>query len=212
VTPQETVNQNIATGAVAGSLIGGGLGAAIGSASGHVGTGAAIGAGTGLLLGTLAGSDRGYAYGRSAQRRYDTAYQQCMYAKGNQVPGVVEPSRRVHRRMPPPPPPDLDSTPPDYPGSYDAPGQPSGSNTLIAENCGNNRLTYFMQHAIVNLLLPVISYIPSLSTSLSINLIQKKHANPAIKIAMGVIKSAVLKPMRSEIRPMIIGDIASPRA
>ena len=54
VTPQETVNQNIATGAVAGSLIGGGLGAAIGSASGHVGTGAAIGAGTGLLLGTLA--------------------------------------------------------------------------------------------------------------------------------------------------------------
>src|ERR1700690_1044188 len=125
VTPQETVNQNTATGAVAGTLIGGGLGAAIGAASGHVGTGAAIGAGTGLLFGTLAGSDRGYAYGRSAQRKYDTAYQQCMYAKGNQVPGMVEPSRRVHRRMPPPPPPDLDSTPPDYLGTYDAPGQPS---------------------------------------------------------------------------------------
>ncbi len=125
-TPQETANRNTATGAVAGTLIGGGLGAAIGSAGGHVGTGAAIGAGTGLLLGTLAGSDRGYAYSRSTQRRYDVAYQQCMYAKGNQVPGIVEPSRRVHRRMPPPPPPDLDSTPPDYPGSYYAPEQPLG--------------------------------------------------------------------------------------
>lgn len=122
VTPQEAVNQNTATGAVAGTVIGGGLGAAIGSASGNVGTGAAIGAGTGLLFGTLAGADRGYVYGRSVQRRYDIAYQQCMYAKGNQIPGMVEPTRRVHRRIPPPPPPDLDSTPPDYPRSYDAPG------------------------------------------------------------------------------------------
>src|ERR1700690_4497303 len=32
-----------------------------------------------------------------------------------------------------------------------------GSRTLIAENCGNNRLKYFMQHAIVNLLLLGIS-------------------------------------------------------
>ncbi len=35
-TPQETVNQSTATGAVAGTVIGGGLGAAIGSAAGHV--------------------------------------------------------------------------------------------------------------------------------------------------------------------------------
>ena len=121
VTPQETVNQNTATGAVAGTIIGGGLGAAIGSAGGHTGTGAAIGAGTGLLFGTLAGSDRGYAYGRSAQRQYDIAYQQCMYAKGNQIPGIVEPKRRVYRRLPPPPPPDPDSPPTDYPGNYAAP-------------------------------------------------------------------------------------------
>src|ERR1700690_1927968 len=122
VTPQETVNQNTATGAVAGTLIGGGLGAAIGSASGHVGTGAAIGAGAGLLFGTLGGSDRGYYYERSVQQRYDIAYQQCMYAKGNQIPGTVEPTRRIYRRIPPPPP-DLDSIPSDYRGSYDAPGQ-----------------------------------------------------------------------------------------
>ena len=121
VTPQETVNQSTATGAVAGTVIGAGLGAAIGSAAGHVGTGAAIGAGTGLLFGTLAGSDRGYYYERSVQRRYDIAYQQCMYAKGNQIPGTVEPTRRVYRRTPPPPPPDPDNTPPDYPGTYHAP-------------------------------------------------------------------------------------------
>ena len=121
VTPQETVNQSTATGAVAGTVIGAGLGAAIGSAAGHVGTGAAIGAGTGLLFGILAGSDSGYYHGRSVQRRYDIAYQQCMYAKGNQIPGTVEPTRRVYRRTPPPPPPDLDNTPPDYPGTYHAP-------------------------------------------------------------------------------------------
>ena len=114
--------------------------------------------------------------------------------------------------MPPPPPPALGSTPLIIPEVMMLLGSLRGSNTLIAENAGNNRLTYFMQHAIVNLLLPGISYIPSLATSLSINLIQKKHANPAIKIARGVIKSAVLKPMISEIRPMIIGDIASPMA
>jgi hypothetical protein len=119
VTPQETVNQNTATGAVAGTVIGGGLGAAIGSAGGHVGTGAAIGAGTGLIFGTLAGSDRGYYYGRSVQRRYDIAYQQCMYAKGNQIPGIVKPARRAYKRIPPPPPPNLENAPADYPGSYE---------------------------------------------------------------------------------------------
>jgi uncharacterized protein YcfJ len=123
ITPQETINQNTAAGAVAGTAIGGGLGAAIGSAGGHMGTGAAIGAGTGLLFGTLAGSDRGYAYSRSVQRQYDIAYQQCMYAKGNQIPGVVEHRRPVYRRQPPPPPPppDRDTPPADYPGNYTPP-------------------------------------------------------------------------------------------
>jgi len=113
-SPQDTANQNTATGAIVGTIIGGGLGAAIGSAGGHLGTGAAIGAGTGLLFGTMAGADRGYAYSRSAQRRYDIAYQQCMYAKGNQIPGLMEQERRVYRRTPPPPPPADYYTPPDY--------------------------------------------------------------------------------------------------
>ena len=123
ISPQETANQNTVAGAVIGTAIGAGLGAAIGSASGNVGTGAAIGAGTGLLVGTAAGADRGYYYGRSAQRRYDIAYQQCMYAKGNQVPGVREPLRREYRRIPPPPPPDFNGTPPDYHENQAAPDQ-----------------------------------------------------------------------------------------
>ncbi len=92
--PQAVANQNAATGAVAGTAIGAGLGAAIGAASGSAGVGAAIGAASGLLLGTAAGANAGQASGYEAQRRYDIAYEQCMYAKGNQIPRVM---RRVYR-------------------------------------------------------------------------------------------------------------------
>jgi len=102
-SPQETANQSTAAGAVAGTIIGAGLGAAIGSASGDVGSGAAIGAASGLIVGTSAGASSGRVYGWEAQRRYDIAYQQCMYAKGNQIPGAVTRTRPA-RRMPPPPP------------------------------------------------------------------------------------------------------------
>ncbi|HTZ18897.1 MAG TPA: YMGG-like glycine zipper-containing protein [Dissulfurispiraceae bacterium] len=114
-TPQETVNNSTATGAVVGTAVGAGLGAAIGAAGGHVGTGAAIGAGTGLLVGTAAGANAGQVYGRQAQRRYDIAYIQCMYAKGNQVPGARRVQRLRRVPPPPPPPPDFDSEPPVYP-------------------------------------------------------------------------------------------------
>jgi len=102
LTPQQTINQNTAVGAAAGTLLGAGLGAAIGAASGNPGMGAAIGAGSGLLGGTLAGASAGQAYGWEAQRRYDIAYQQCMYARGNQVQGAVQ---NIHRAYPIPPPP-----------------------------------------------------------------------------------------------------------
>jgi len=120
-SPQETANQNTITGAVVGTALGAGLGAAIGAAAGHAGTGAAIGAGSGLIVGTATGANAGQVYGREAQRRYDNAYVQCMYAKGNQVPGVVQSHR--YRRVPPPPPPpppDLGSEPP----MYEAPPPP----------------------------------------------------------------------------------------
>lgn len=124
LSPQETIKQNTATGAVVGTVIGAGLGAAIGAASGSSGVGAAIGAGSGLLVGTASGANAGQYYGWEAQRRYDIAYTQCMYAKGNDVPGMVTQPRR-YRRIPPPPPPDLRSEPPMYSPSYPAPLPPA---------------------------------------------------------------------------------------
>jgi hypothetical protein len=72
--------------AVVGTAVGAAAGALIGSASGDAGEGAAAGAGSGLLLGSAAGSGAYAASGDLLQRRYDTAYVQCMYAKGHQVP------------------------------------------------------------------------------------------------------------------------------
>ena len=109
VSPSETVNKNLAGGAAVGTVMGAGLGAAIGAAHGKPATGAAIGAGSGLIGGTAAASGPAYAAGHEAQRRYDNAYQQCMYAKGNQIPAsVAAPPRTPPKRsrwIPPPPPP-----------------------------------------------------------------------------------------------------------
>ena len=91
----QTVNENLAGGAIAGGALGAASGALIGAASGNVGPGAAIGAGAGLLGGAFLGSTQGYGAGGEVQRRYDNAYQQCMYAKGNQVPGQVQASNVV---------------------------------------------------------------------------------------------------------------------
>jgi uncharacterized protein YcfJ len=113
-TPADTVNQNIAGGAVVGTLMGAGLGAAIGAASGNAGTGAAIGAGIGALGGTAVASQPAFAAGGDAQRRYDIAYQQCMYTKGNQIPGAQRESRRA-QWVPPPPPPGYYRRPPSVP-------------------------------------------------------------------------------------------------
>jgi hypothetical protein len=121
-SPQDLANQNTAAGAVVGTAAGAALGAIFGAASGHAGTGAAIGAGTGLLAGTAVGASSGQVSGMQAQRRYDIAYQQCMSAKGNQVPGAgpVPPPARVETAPPAvvemaPPPPVLVSTPPPPP-------------------------------------------------------------------------------------------------
>ncbi|MGO9613670.1 MAG: glycine zipper family protein [Dissulfurispiraceae bacterium] len=118
LSPQQVANQNTAAGVIGGTLIGAGLGAAIGAATGGAGAGigAAIGAGSGLLIGTAAGANAGQFYGWQAQRRYDMAYQQCMYANGNLIPGVVSRTRNVQSVPPPPPPPGYGSAPQPPPG------------------------------------------------------------------------------------------------
>ena len=93
-TPNEVAQQNAVTTAAAGVAIGTAAGALLGGREG-----APVGAGVGLLAGTSAGTEQGAYAQRDTQWRYDIAYQQCMYAKGNQVPGVAAPAY-----LPPPPP------------------------------------------------------------------------------------------------------------
>jgi hypothetical protein len=106
ISPDEAAGNTLASGAVIGTLLGAGLGALIGSTTGDAGAGAAIGAASGLVFGTAAATDPAYAAGYAAQRQYDNAYVQCMYAKGNQIAG-----RSSTRGTSPPPPPPPDSTP-----------------------------------------------------------------------------------------------------
>lgn len=126
LSPDEISQQSTVTGAGIGTVLGAGLGALIGSASGNAGVGAAIGAGSGLLIGSTAGADQGRVYGYEAQRRYDSAYLQCMYAKGNQVPGVLAPRKSRKYSNFPPPPPAPDSAP-NYAPPPDAQAPPPGT-------------------------------------------------------------------------------------
>jgi hypothetical protein len=115
-----TSAQQASTASLIGSAaVGTALGAAVGAASGgHGATGG--GAAVGAVLGTAVGaSEAGYA-GRSVQRRYDIAYQQCMYARGNLLPGM---SAAAYQSAPPPPP--AGSPPPPPPGA--PPPPPPGS-------------------------------------------------------------------------------------
>jgi len=105
IAPREVANQNMVGSAVVGTAIGAAAGALAGGNQG-----AATGAAIGMVAGTASGSSQaGYA-GADAQRRYDIAYQQCMYAKGNQLPGygyrqpAAAPSGGTPHYYPPPPP------------------------------------------------------------------------------------------------------------
>jgi len=78
---------DIAAEAFAGSAAAGvAIGATVGGLlGGH--DGAASGASMGLLSGSMIGVEESRFSAFDAQQRYDIAYQQCMYAKGNQLPG-----------------------------------------------------------------------------------------------------------------------------
>ena len=83
---QQVADPAGANAAVGAALIGAAAGAAIGAVTGQAGQGAAIGAGTGLLFGSAAGANASSWNNVTVQRRYDNAFLQCMYAKGNQIP------------------------------------------------------------------------------------------------------------------------------
>jgi hypothetical protein len=149
-TAQQAANNAAAAGAVTGAAVGAVAGAALGGRSG-----AGVGAGTGLIVGTMAGTGSSAATGYDAQRRYDQAYIQCMYASGHRVP-VVEGGYRPQSvpapapaarpaalppgvppppaGMPPPPPPSVSpgpvspvTVPPPPPGTPPPPPPPLGT-------------------------------------------------------------------------------------
>jgi uncharacterized protein YcfJ len=93
-SPNEVASKNAVTTTAAGVAIGTTAGALAGGREG-----APVGAAVGLVTGAAAGSDQAAYASRDTQWRYDIAYEQCMYAKGNQVPGY-----QFQRQMPPPPP------------------------------------------------------------------------------------------------------------
>ncbi len=111
-TPGRAASESGVTSAAIGTVFGGAAGAAIGAAAGNPAMGAAAGAGTGLLFGSAAGANTAQYSGYQAQRRYDFAYQQCMYARGNQIPGATRGAYRGGPAAAPPPPP----PPPPPPG------------------------------------------------------------------------------------------------
>ena len=81
----QAANNSTVGSAVVGTALGAGIGAALGSVGGAMGAGAAIGGATGLLAGSAIGAGNAQAAGGNVQARYDTAYTQCMYSKGNTV-------------------------------------------------------------------------------------------------------------------------------
>ena len=98
----QNANTRAVGAAAIGTVLGAGLGAAIGG-----GRGAAIGAGSGAIAGTGLGmgSSAGDQYG--IQQQYDNAFAQCMYAKGDMVPGY---GPMMVNAPPPPPPPGPDTS------------------------------------------------------------------------------------------------------
>lgn len=110
-TPGMAAEDSMARSAVLGAVAGAVVGALVDG-----GRGAAVGAGTGLALGGVSGAGAGQVSAHNLQRRYDFAYQQCMYARGNRVPAPpgymrsdTQPSSGYAPTppagMPPPPPP-----------------------------------------------------------------------------------------------------------
>jgi hypothetical protein len=128
----DAANQTTASSAVVGTLLGAAAGAAIGAAAGNPALGAAAGAGFGLFAGGASGASAAQGAYATSQSRYDAAYVQCMYARGNQVPvsGVrmryssppVNTARPAAPPLPPgvPPPPSGSPPPPPPPSSSPA--------------------------------------------------------------------------------------------
>ncbi|MDE8348629.1 MAG: glycine zipper family protein [Acidocella sp.] len=79
----DAANQQAVGVGVLTTVVGAAIGGAIGGGQG-AGAGAALGAGVGVA--NAAGTQPNAQM--TIQQRYDNAYSQCMYSRGNQVPGM----------------------------------------------------------------------------------------------------------------------------
>lgn len=111
-TRDQVAADSVAKSALLGTAIGAAAGGAIDGRGG-----AAAGAGAGLLLGALAGTGAGQGSAVSLQRRYDHAFQQCMYSKGHRIPSAG----RAGYPYPPP----LGYAPPPAQPNYPPPPPPA---------------------------------------------------------------------------------------
>ncbi len=98
VPGHEAQADRVLSSAVAGAVIGAIAGAMVGGDR-NIGAGAAMG----TAIGASAGAGQSAQSTWAAQRRYDIAYQQCMYSKGNLVPSYGDGTYR-YRAAPPPAP------------------------------------------------------------------------------------------------------------
>jgi hypothetical protein len=107
-TANQAANESMAQTAALGAALGAAVGATQGSQA------AGVGAATGLLMGSAIGSGEAQVSSYAAQRGYDNAYIQCMYAMGHRVPiygnfrmeeqpAHYPPTRYAPSNYPPPP-------------------------------------------------------------------------------------------------------------
>src|SRR5258708_34883409 len=105
--------QVAADSAVKSAVVGTAIGALAGAALGGNSRGTAVGAGAGLLVGSAAGAGASNASVYGMQRRYDYAFQQCMYSKGHRIAGS---GRGPYQSAPP-----MGYAPPPAPSPYPPP-------------------------------------------------------------------------------------------
>ena len=100
----DRINANAVLYGIIGGAIGAGIGALTGASWGYsprstrryAAHGAAMGAGIGTAAGAAHGAAASAYSSQQLQMIYDDAYVQCMYSKGNQVPGSVPNYEREH--------------------------------------------------------------------------------------------------------------------
>jgi YmgG-like glycine-zipper protein len=114
----QTANDAAVDSGVRSAAVGTAVGALAGAAFGGS-QGAAAGAGVGLLAGGAYGASASQYSAYGTQRRYDNAYVQCMYMKGEKVP---VPGGMMYRSgQPYSPPPYGNAPPPNYGNAPPAP-------------------------------------------------------------------------------------------